>query len=68
MWRICTSHKHMNLYREIYIIPEIRKGRLKWLKHVERMSEERTVKNGGWEYPGRKNVCWKAKKRIVRRR
>jgi hypothetical protein len=32
------------LYTEPNIISEIRKGRLKWLGHVERMPEERTVK------------------------
>jgi hypothetical protein len=34
----------MNLYREADIIPETRKGRLRWLVHAERMSEGRTVK------------------------
>jgi vacuolar-type H+-ATPase subunit E/Vma4 len=34
----------MYLYREPDIISETRKGRLRWLRHVERMSEERTVK------------------------
>ena len=32
------------MYRETDIISEIRKGRLRWLGHVERMPEERTVK------------------------
>jgi hypothetical protein len=34
----------MDLYIEPDIISEIRKGRLRWLGHVERMPEERTVK------------------------
>jgi len=34
----------MNLYIEPDIILEIRKGRLQWLGRVERMPEERTVK------------------------
>jgi len=32
------------LHREPDVISEIRKGRLPWLEHVERMPEERTVK------------------------
>jgi hypothetical protein len=33
----------MNPYREPDIISEIKKGRLRWLGHVERVSEERNV-------------------------
>jgi hypothetical protein len=32
------------LYGELDIVTEIKKGRLIWLGHVERMSEERMVK------------------------
>ena len=34
----------MNLYRGSDIITEISKGRLRWVGHVERTPEERTVK------------------------
>ena len=34
----------MNLCRGPDITSEIRKGRLRWLGHVERMSQERPVK------------------------
>jgi hypothetical protein len=34
----------MNLYREPDVISEIRKGRLRWLRHMEGMPDERTVK------------------------
>jgi hypothetical protein len=34
----------VDVCREPDTISEIRKGRLKWLGHVERMPEERTVK------------------------
>jgi len=33
-----------DLYRELDIISEIRKGRIPWLGHVERMPEERNAK------------------------
>jgi hypothetical protein len=33
----------MDLYRGPDIISEIRKGRLRWLGHMETMPEERTV-------------------------
>jgi hypothetical protein len=49
-----------NVYREQDIISEIRCGR--WLGHVERMSEERIVKNMFKNTPERKRVCWKAKR------
>ena len=32
------------LYGELDIVIEIKRGRLRWLGHVERMSEERVVK------------------------
>jgi len=32
------------LYGELDVVTEIKKGRLRWLGHVERMSEERVVK------------------------
>jgi hypothetical protein len=44
MWKICTNQGLMNLYRKPDIISEIRKGKLRWLEHVEQMSKERTVK------------------------
>jgi hypothetical protein len=44
VWRMHTNHELMNMGREPDIISEIRKGRLKWLGHMERMSEERAVK------------------------
>jgi hypothetical protein len=34
----------MDLFRESDFISEIRKGRLRWLGHVERIPEGRTVK------------------------
>ena len=43
VWRICTSPELMNLHREPYIMSEIKKGRLRWLGHVERVSEESNV-------------------------
>jgi hypothetical protein len=44
VWRILTDQELMILYRESDIIYKIRKGRLRCLKHVERMSEEKAMK------------------------
>ena len=45
VWRVSTNWELIDLYRELYIISEIRKGTLWWLGHTSRMPEERTVKN-----------------------
>jgi hypothetical protein len=34
----------MALYQELDIVAEIKKARLRWLGHVERMSEHRVIK------------------------
>jgi hypothetical protein len=34
----------MALYQELDIVAEIKKARLRWLGHVERMSDERVIK------------------------
>jgi hypothetical protein len=34
----------MALYLELDIVKEIKKARLRWLDHVERMSEDRVIK------------------------
>ena len=44
VWRIRTNHDLIDLQKEPDIVSEIRKERLRWLGHVERMPEERTVK------------------------
>ena len=41
-WRSRTNEEMRQLYGEI--VTKIKKGRLRWLGHVERMSEERVVK------------------------
>jgi hypothetical protein len=43
VWRIRTNQELMDLCTEPEVISEIRKGRLRWLGHVERVPEERTV-------------------------
>ena len=45
-WRSRTNEEVRQFYGELDIVTEIRKGRLRWLGHVERMSEERVVSNG----------------------
>jgi hypothetical protein len=34
----------MTLYQELDIVTEIKKARLRWLGHVERMSEDRVIR------------------------
>jgi len=43
-WRSGTNEEVRQLYGELDRVTEINKGRLRWLGHVERMSEEREVK------------------------
>jgi len=43
-WRSRANEEVRQLYGELDIVTEIKKGRLRWLGHVERMSEERVVK------------------------
>jgi hypothetical protein len=40
IWRIRTNKEPMALYQELDIVAEIKKVRLRWLGHVERMSED----------------------------
>jgi hypothetical protein len=37
IWGIRTNQELVDLYKELDIVSEIRKGRLRWLGHVERM-------------------------------
>jgi len=54
----------MDLYIEPdTTITEIVKGRLRWLGHVERMSEERAVKKVFKNILEGEKVRWKTKKR-----
>ena len=62
------------LYGELDIVTEIRKGRLRWLGHVERMSEERVVKGlyqntpEGSRSVGRPRLKWMDDVRVDLRR
>jgi hypothetical protein len=55
----------MDLYRETHITSEIIKERLRWLGHVERMPEERTVKKVFKNIPEEKQIRSKDKKGMV---
>jgi hypothetical protein len=39
IWRIRTNKELMALYQELDIVAEIKKARLRWLGHVEMMTE-----------------------------
>jgi hypothetical protein len=44
IWRIRTNKKQIALYQELDIVAEIKKVRLRWWVHIERMSEDRIIK------------------------
>jgi hypothetical protein len=63
VWRIRINQEVFGLYREPDIISEVRKGRLRWLGHVERMPEERTVKKMFKNIPEEKKSFGNPRKR-----
>ena len=73
-WRSRTNEDVRQLYGELDIVTEIRKGRLRWLGHVERMSEERVVKGlyqntpEGSRSVGRPRLKWMDDVRVDLRR
>jgi hypothetical protein len=57
IWRIRTNKELMALYQELDIVAEIKKARLRWLGHVEMMSEDRVIKKLYMSKPeGRRSV------------
>jgi hypothetical protein len=44
IWRIRTNKELLVLYQELDTVAEIKKARLRWLGHVERMSKDRVIK------------------------
>jgi hypothetical protein len=44
IWRIRTNKELMSLYQELYIVAEIKKSRMRWLGHVEKLPEYRVIK------------------------
>jgi hypothetical protein len=44
IWRIRTNKEVMALYQELDTVADIKKARLRWFGHVERMSEDRVIK------------------------
>jgi hypothetical protein len=45
IWRIRTNKELMALYQELDAVAEIKKARLRWLGRIERISEDRVIKN-----------------------
>jgi hypothetical protein len=62
IWRIRTNKELIALYQELDIVAEIKKARLRWLGHVERMSEDRVIKELYMSKPegsvGRPKMRW----------
>jgi hypothetical protein len=44
IWRIRTNKELMALYQELDKVGEIKKARLRWVGHVERLPEVRVIK------------------------
>jgi hypothetical protein len=44
IWSIRTNKELVALYQELDIVADIKKARLRWLGHVERMSDERVIR------------------------
>ena len=63
-WRSRTNEEVRQLCGELDIVTKIKKGRFRWLGHVERMSEERVVKRlyqntpEGSRSVGRRRLRW----------
>jgi hypothetical protein len=57
LWRIRTNKELMSLYQEFDTVADIKKARLRWLGHVERMSDDRVIKKLYMSNPeGRRSV------------
>jgi hypothetical protein len=57
IWRIRTNKELMALYQELDIVAEIKKARLRWLGHVERMLEDGVIRKLYMSKPeGRRSV------------
>jgi hypothetical protein len=56
IWRIRTNKELMVLYQELDIVAKIKKARLRWLGHVERMPEVRVIKKLYMSKPEEKGV------------
>jgi hypothetical protein len=66
-WRIRTNTELMELYDELDIVTEVNGMRLRWLGHMERMSDNRSTKKlysnkpEGLRLAGRPRKCWSDK-------
>lgn len=62
-WRIRRNKELEELYRNADLVTEIKCNRLRWLGHVERMSEDRAVKKVYRGNPGGKRCKGRPRKR-----
>jgi hypothetical protein len=51
-WRVMTNAKLQELYGQQDLVAFIKKGRLRWLEHVERMDDNRVPKQMLYGRPG----------------
>jgi hypothetical protein len=62
-WRIRENEEIKALYNKPYIVGDIKSSRLRWLGHVERMAEDRVVKNVFKGKPGGRRLQGQPRKR-----
>jgi hypothetical protein len=63
IWRIRTHKELITLYQELDTVTEIKKARLRWMGHVERMSEDRVIKKLYMSKPEGRRSVWQTKMR-----
>jgi hypothetical protein len=63
IWRIRTNKELMALYQELDIVAEIKKTRLRWLGHIERMREDRVIKELCMSKPEGRRIVGRPKMR-----
>ncbi|XP_039289321.1 uncharacterized protein LOC120352505 [Nilaparvata lugens] len=62
-WRLRKNDELYNLYGQPSIVTEIRRARIRWLGHVERMPETRTARMSLYQQPGGQRKRGRPRKR-----
>jgi hypothetical protein len=44
IWKLRTNQEFRKLYKDLYIVADMKKKRLEWIGHVVRMDQGRTFK------------------------
>lgn len=62
-WRVRTNQEIYQLYEDPSLVTEIKRGRLRWLGHVERMPESRAVRKTFRQRPEGRRLQGRPRKR-----